>query len=133
MLEKELGSKELAETTLEIVRENKRIEDDIIREGLKDADGRIYASELMRAELVSNNLGILFILADILSDAKRQTDLNIPKSEQLTSRDAWFNQLYIEAERLAKSWRAGEAPFGAYLQENLSFLGVSFCLLVYEF
>ena len=120
MLEKELGSKELAETTLEIVRENKRIEDDIIREGLKDADGRIYASELMRAELVSNNLGILGRLADILSDAKRQTDLNIPKSEQLTSRDAWFNQLYIEAERLAKSWRAGEAPFGAYLQENLS-------------
>ena len=122
MLEKELASQELTESTLEIVRENKRIENDIIREGLKDADGRIYASELMRAELVSNNLGIIGKLADILADAKRQTDKNIPKSEQLTSRDAWFNQLYIEAERLAKSWRAGEgeAPFGAYLKDNLS-------------
>jgi len=118
----EMPSKDIKESTLEIVRENKRIENDIIREGLKDADGRIYANELMRAELVSNNLGIIGQLADILADAKRQTDKNIPKSAQLTSRDAWFNQLYIEAEKLAKSWRAGEgeAPFGAYLKDNLS-------------
>ena len=117
----EMPSKDITESTLEIVRENKRIEDDIREQGLKDDKG-IYADEIMQDRLLNNNLRTIGTLARTAADAKRLRDKNIPEHEQLKDYNAWFNTLYIEAKALAKSFRIGEttAPFGAYLKDNLS-------------
>ena len=118
----EMPSKDIKESTLEIVRENKRIEDDIREQGLKDDKG-IYADEIMQDRLLNNNLAIISELAGTASSPGRLRDKNIPEAEQLKDYNAWFNELYIQAQALTKAFRIGEktAPFGAYLRENLRY------------
>ena len=107
--------------TAKIVERNKKIEAQILAEGLKDSDGNIKASIKLANELVRNNLPRAFALAR--KAANKGKDLTLEEGLRMDDVSEWFSEYSAKLTELSRTYRARknskEVPFGAYMNALL--------------
>ena len=111
----------LKDSTADIVRKNNKINDVILREGIKDKDGNIMASPAMQKELAKNNLPRAFALAR--QAAGKANDLTLEESLKMNDVMEFFSEYALKLTELARTYRAEKngkkVPFGAYMNTLL--------------
>ena len=111
----------LKDSTADIVRKNNKINDAILREGIKDKDGNIMASPAMQKELAKNNLPRAFALAR--QAAGKANDLTLEESLKMNDVMEFFSEYALKLTELARTYRAEKngkkVPFGAYMNTLL--------------
>ena len=111
----------LKDSTADIVRKNEKINDVILREGIKDKDGNIMASPAMQRELAKNNLPRAFALAR--QAAGKANDLTLEESLKMNDVMEFFSEYALKLTELARTYRAEKdgkrVPFGAYMNTLL--------------
>ena len=108
----------LKEETEKIVRRNKELEDLIIKEGKKDADGNIIASQPLQQALVRNNLPRAFALAR--DAAGKANSLTLEDALKQNDVMEWYSEYSLKLAELARTYKAEmkdgvKVPFGAYM------------------
>ena len=117
----------LKNNTADIVRKNNKIEEAILREGVKDKDGNIIASPNMQRALAENNLPRAFALAR--QAANKGNDLTLEEGLKMNDVMEFFSEYSLKLTELARTYKAemkdpktGETikvPFGAYMNSLL--------------
>jgi len=117
----------LKDSTADIVRKNNKIEEAILREGVKDKNGNIIASPNMQKALATNNLPRAFALAR--QAANKGNDLTLEEGLKMNDVKEFFSEYALKLTELARTYKAemkdpktGEikkVPFGAYMNSLL--------------
>jgi len=113
--------------TAKIVERNKKIEDAILREGVKDKDGNIIASPRMQRALAENNLPRAFALAR--QAANKGNDLTLEEGLKMNDVKEFFSEYSLKLMDLTRTYKAEmkdsetgkvkKVPFGAYMNSLL--------------
>ena len=112
----------LGANTADIVARNKSIEEDIIKEGLKDNDGNIIASPANQRRLAENNLPRAFALARQAAD--KGNTLTLEEGLKMNDVMEFFSEYSLKLTELARTYKARmtdgtQVPFGAYMNSLL--------------
>jgi hypothetical protein len=117
----------LKDSTADIVRKNNKIEEAILREGVKDKDGNIIASPNMQKALATNNLPRAFALAR--QAANKGNDLTLEEGLKMNDVKEFFSEYALKLTELARTYKAEmkdpktgvikKVPFGAYMNSLL--------------
>ena len=112
----------LGNNTADIVARNKSIEEDIIKEGVKDNDGNIIASPANQRRLAENNLPRAFALARQAAD--KGNTLTLEEGLKMNDVMEFFSEYSLKLTELARTYKARMAdgtqvPFGAYMNSLL--------------
>jgi hypothetical protein len=117
----------LKNNTADIVRKNNKIEEAILREGVKDKDGNIIASPNMQRALAENNLPRAFALAR--QAANKGNDLTLEEGLKMNDVREFFSEYSLKLMELARTYKAQmkdpktgkikNVPFGAYMNSLL--------------
>ena len=114
----ELG---LGKETIGIVAKNTLIENQIIKENIKDKDGNVMASPAMQRALAQNNLPRAFALAR--QAANKGNELTLEEGLKINSVQDFFSEYSLKLVELARTYRAVKdgkrVPFGAYMNTLL--------------
>jgi hypothetical protein len=117
----------LKNNTADIVRKNNKIEEAILREGVKDKDGNVIASPNMQRALAENNLPRAFALAR--QAANKGNDLTLEEGLKMNDVMEFFSEYSLKLTELARTYKAEmkdpktgktiKVPFGAYMNSLL--------------
>ena len=115
-------------STKEIIEKNRKIEDDIVKENIRDVNGNLQASTKNQQKLVENNMAASFKLA--LEAANKAKNITLEEGLKYDDVNEWFSDYNIKLVDLARTYRAERVfdpktkkpisppekiPFGAYM------------------
>jgi len=106
----------LKDSTAKIVKENAKIRELILEEGIRGKKGKIVASEDLQDRLVENNLALAVSLGTFAAQNPNIMGLEVGKR---VDADQFISGYYMELSKLAGTYDASVNEFGQYLNTIL--------------
>ena len=102
----------------EIANKNAEINQQIYDEDVRNEDGDLIVSDTLRDDLISNNIGKVYQLAQ--KAANNPNIANLEKGKLKTFED-FFQEYYTELDQLTRTYKPEntKGDFGAYMMQNL--------------